>query len=95
LTFDVCGQHNITADAVSIPIQKADEAFERMVMSDVEYRFSIDLASLKPECRQNEFFAIQYEMVRPNPFLKQLASGSHGKADWPLIWVEVLKLASY
>jgi uncharacterized zinc-type alcohol dehydrogenase-like protein len=49
LTFDVCGQHNITADAVSIPIQKADEAVERMVMSDVEYRFFIDMASLKPE----------------------------------------------
>jgi uncharacterized zinc-type alcohol dehydrogenase-like protein len=49
LTLDVCGQHNITADAVSIPIQKADEAFERMVMSDVEYRFFIDMASLKPE----------------------------------------------
>jgi uncharacterized zinc-type alcohol dehydrogenase-like protein len=49
MTFDVCGQHNITADVMSIPIQKTGKAFERMVKSDVEYRFSIDMASLKPE----------------------------------------------
>ena len=47
--LDFCGQHNITADVEVIPIQKIDEAYERMVKSDVKYRFSIDMASLKSE----------------------------------------------
>jgi uncharacterized zinc-type alcohol dehydrogenase-like protein len=42
-------QHNITADVEVIPIQKINEAWERMVKSDVKYRFSIDMASLKAE----------------------------------------------
>jgi len=47
--LDFCGQHNITADVEVIPIQKINEAYERMLKSDVKYRFSIDLASLKSE----------------------------------------------
>jgi uncharacterized zinc-type alcohol dehydrogenase-like protein len=47
--LDFCGQHNITADVEIIPIQKINEAYERMVKSDVKYRFSIDMASLKSE----------------------------------------------
>jgi uncharacterized zinc-type alcohol dehydrogenase-like protein len=47
--LDFCGQHNITADVEVIPIQKVNEAYERMVKSDVKYRFSIDIASLKSE----------------------------------------------
>jgi uncharacterized zinc-type alcohol dehydrogenase-like protein len=47
--LDFCGQHNITADVEVIPIQKVNEAFERMLKSDVKYRFSIDMASLKSE----------------------------------------------
>jgi uncharacterized zinc-type alcohol dehydrogenase-like protein len=47
--LDFCGQHNITADVEIIPIQKVNEAYERMVKSDVKYRFSIDMASLKSE----------------------------------------------
>jgi uncharacterized zinc-type alcohol dehydrogenase-like protein len=47
--LDFCGQHNITADVEVIPIQKVNEAYERMVKSDVKYRFSIDMASLKSE----------------------------------------------
>ncbi len=47
--LDFCGQHNITSDVEIIPIQKINEAYERMVRSDVKYRFSIDLASLKSE----------------------------------------------
>jgi uncharacterized zinc-type alcohol dehydrogenase-like protein len=42
-----CGKHNITADVEVIPIQKVNEAYERLVKSDVKYRFSIDMASLK------------------------------------------------
>ena len=45
--LDFCGEHNITADVEVIPIQKVNEAYERMVKSDVKYRFSIDMASLK------------------------------------------------
>ncbi len=45
--LDFCGEHNITADVEVIPIQKINEAYERMLKSDVKYRFSIDMASLK------------------------------------------------
>jgi uncharacterized zinc-type alcohol dehydrogenase-like protein len=47
--LDFCGQHNITADVEVIPIQKVNEAYERILKSDVKYRFSIDMASLKSE----------------------------------------------
>jgi uncharacterized zinc-type alcohol dehydrogenase-like protein len=47
--LDFCGAHNITSDVEVIPIQKVDEAYERLLKSDVKYRFSIDLASLKSE----------------------------------------------
>jgi alcohol dehydrogenase (NADP+) len=45
--LDFCGEHNITADVEVIPIQQINEAYERMLKSDVKYRFSIDMASLK------------------------------------------------
>jgi uncharacterized zinc-type alcohol dehydrogenase-like protein len=45
--LDFCGEHGINADVEVIPIQKINEAYERMVKSDVKYRFSIDMASLK------------------------------------------------
>ena len=47
--LDFCGQHGITADVEVIPIQQINEAYDRMVKSDVKYRFSIDMASLKGE----------------------------------------------
>jgi uncharacterized zinc-type alcohol dehydrogenase-like protein len=47
--LDFCGTHNITADVEVIPIQKVNEAYERLVRSDVKYRFSIDMASLRSE----------------------------------------------
>jgi uncharacterized zinc-type alcohol dehydrogenase-like protein len=47
--LDFCGKHNITADVEVIPIQKVNEAYERMLKSDVKYRFVIDMASLKAE----------------------------------------------
>ena len=47
--LDFCGQHNITADVEVIPIQKVNEAYGRLVKSDVKYRFSIDMASLRSE----------------------------------------------
>jgi uncharacterized zinc-type alcohol dehydrogenase-like protein len=47
--LDFCGKHNITSDVEVIPIQKINEAYERLLKSDVKYRFSIDMASLKAE----------------------------------------------
>src|SRR6202035_2014258 len=47
--LDFCGAHNITADVEVIPIQKVNEAYDRLLRSDVKYRFSIDMASLKSE----------------------------------------------
>jgi len=45
--LDFCGAHNITADVEVIPIQKVNEAYERLLRSDVKYRFAIDMASLQ------------------------------------------------
>jgi uncharacterized zinc-type alcohol dehydrogenase-like protein len=47
--LDFCGEHNITADVEVIPIQKVNEAYDRLLKSDVKYRFVIDMASLKSE----------------------------------------------
>lgn len=45
--LNFCGEHNITADVEIIPIQKINEAYDRLLKSDVKYRFSIDMASLR------------------------------------------------
>ena len=45
--LDFCGANGITADVEVIPIQKVNEAYARLLKSDVKYRFSIDMASLK------------------------------------------------
>jgi uncharacterized zinc-type alcohol dehydrogenase-like protein len=45
--LDFCGKHDITSDVEVIPIQKINEAYDRLLKSDVKYRFSIDMASLK------------------------------------------------
>ena len=47
--LDFCGKNNITADVEVIPIQKVNEAYERLFRADVKYRFSIDMASLKSQ----------------------------------------------
>ena len=47
--LDFCGSHNITSDVEVIPIQKVNEAYQRLLKADVKYRFSIDMASLKSE----------------------------------------------
>ena len=47
--LDFCGKHNITSDVEVIPIQQINQAYERMLKSDVKYRFSIDMESLKGE----------------------------------------------
>ena len=45
--LDFCGKHKLTSDIEVIPIQKVNEAYERVTRSDVRYRFVIDMASLK------------------------------------------------
>lgn len=45
--LDFCGERHITAEVEVIPIQKVNEAYDRLARSDVKYRFSIDMASLK------------------------------------------------
>jgi len=45
--LDFCAQHNITCDVEMIDMQEINNAYQRMVKSDVRYRFVIDLASLK------------------------------------------------
>ncbi|MDB5278537.1 MAG: NADP-dependent alcohol dehydrogenase 2 [Ferruginibacter sp.] len=44
--LDYCAAHNIVSDVEIIPIQKIQEAYERMLKSDIKYRFVIDMASL-------------------------------------------------
>jgi alcohol dehydrogenase (NADP+) len=45
--LDFCAQHKIASDVEVIPIQQINEAYERMLRSDVKYRFTIDMSSLK------------------------------------------------
>ncbi|CAD2219150.1 alcohol dehydrogenase (NADP+) [Angomonas deanei] len=44
--LDFCGKHNVVAEVEKIDIQYINEAYERMLKSDVKYRFVIDIASL-------------------------------------------------
>ncbi|MBT9369799.1 NAD(P)-dependent alcohol dehydrogenase [Rhizobium sp. CSW-27] len=44
--LDFCGRHNITADIELIDIKDINEAYERVIRSDVRYRFVIDMATL-------------------------------------------------
>jgi alcohol dehydrogenase (NADP+) len=44
--LDYCAEHDIVSDIEVIPIQKINEAYARMMKSDVKYRFVIDIASL-------------------------------------------------
>jgi uncharacterized zinc-type alcohol dehydrogenase-like protein len=45
--LDYCAANKIVADVELIPVRKINEAYERMIRSDVRYRFVIDIASLK------------------------------------------------
>jgi uncharacterized zinc-type alcohol dehydrogenase-like protein len=44
--LDFCAEHNIMSDVEIIPIDQINEAYDRMVKSDVKYRFVIDMATL-------------------------------------------------
>jgi uncharacterized zinc-type alcohol dehydrogenase-like protein len=45
--LDFCGEHNIVSEIEIIKMQEINQAYERMLKSDVRYRFVIDMASLK------------------------------------------------
>lgn len=45
--LDFCGEHNITSDVEMIDMQNINDAFKRVMNSDVKYRFVIDMKSLK------------------------------------------------
>src|SRR6266571_8465787 len=45
--LDFCSKHNLSSDIETIPIQKVNDAYERVVKSDVRYRFVIDMKSLE------------------------------------------------
>jgi uncharacterized zinc-type alcohol dehydrogenase-like protein len=47
--LDFCDEHGIVSDIEMIRIQDINEAYERMLKSDVKYRFVIDMASLKQQ----------------------------------------------
>ncbi|HEV7704204.1 MAG TPA: NAD(P)-dependent alcohol dehydrogenase [Gemmatimonadaceae bacterium] len=50
--LDYCAEHGIVSDIEMIPIQKINEAYERMLKNDVKYRFVIDIESLKTAATQ-------------------------------------------
>ena len=41
--LDFCGEHKIVSEVEVIPVQKVNEAYERMLKGDVRYRFVIDM----------------------------------------------------
>ena len=47
--LDYCGKHKIVSDIEIIPVQKINEAYERVLKSDVRYRFVVDVASLRSQ----------------------------------------------
>ncbi len=52
--LDFCGAHNITADVEVIPIQRVNEAYERLLKSHVRYRFSIDMVRVNESAREEQ-----------------------------------------
>ena len=44
--LDFCDAHGVACDIEVVPIQKVNEAYERVLKSDVRYRFVIDMATL-------------------------------------------------
>jgi alcohol dehydrogenase (NADP+) len=44
--LDFCGEHNLGADIELIPVDKVNDAYDRVLASDVRYRFVIDTSTL-------------------------------------------------
>jgi uncharacterized zinc-type alcohol dehydrogenase-like protein len=49
--LDFCAEHGIVSDVEMIAMRDINEAYERMLKSDVKYRFVIDMQSLKDEAK--------------------------------------------
>ena len=49
--LDFCSKHDIACDVELIPIEKVNDAYDRVIKSDVRYRFVIDINSL--DCKDN------------------------------------------
>ena len=49
--LDFCAEHGIVSDIEMIAMRRINEAYERMLKSDVKYRFVIDMATLKDEAK--------------------------------------------
>ena len=47
--LDFCAEHGIVSDIETVPMYYINTAYERMLKSDVRYRFVIDMATLKTE----------------------------------------------
>ena len=47
--LDFCAEHDITSDIELISIDEVNHAYERMLKSDVKYRFVIDMSTLKEQ----------------------------------------------
>jgi alcohol dehydrogenase (NADP+) len=45
--LDFCAEHGVVAETETIPMQKIETAFARMVNNEVKYRFVVDMKSLK------------------------------------------------
>jgi uncharacterized zinc-type alcohol dehydrogenase-like protein len=45
--LDFCGEHGVTAEIELIKVQQINEAYNRLLRSDMKYRFVIDMDSLK------------------------------------------------
>jgi uncharacterized zinc-type alcohol dehydrogenase-like protein len=52
--LDFCSEHDIVSDIELIPIQGINQAYQRMLKSDVKYRFVIDMASLVRDERREK-----------------------------------------
>jgi len=50
--LDFCAEHGVVSDVEVIPMDKINEAYERVLKSDVHYRFVIDMQSLKQPCSE-------------------------------------------
>ena len=44
--LDFCAEHGIVSEIELIPVQQVNEAYERMLKSDVRYRFVLDMKTL-------------------------------------------------
>ena len=45
--LDFCGEHRLISDVEVIPISQINEAYERVIKGDVQFRFVIDMATLE------------------------------------------------